>query len=119
MNTIREVNTAMQLVLEQMAITRSLVSDAREKYHEAKAFYENEYSRLFLTTRATDQDLTMQEVKAKATTLSYNDKLEMIKAESTYQKALNMLKGYETEYEGLINMGYNLRQELKNLGGSN
>lgn len=118
MNTIREVNEEIQKVMEKMAITRNEVSDFRQKYHEAKAFYENEYSRLFLTTRANDQELTMQEVKANATTLAYNSKLDVIKAESTYQKALNLLKGYETEYEGLINMGYNLRQELKNLGSN-
>jgi len=118
MNTIREVGIEFEKTHKRMAELANSLSELRENYQRAKALYENSFSRHLLEIKAREPEWTVQEVKAQATNLAYDDRLLCIKAESAYKRVVNEMKMLDTYLEGLKEHSYNLRQELKNLGSN-
>jgi len=115
MKTLQEINESLERVHIELNKKIFEMEIARTEYQHAKAIYENEYSKYLLETKMKCTDWTVQEIKAKTITLSYPEKLGMIKAESQYRSLSGELKGLYTEHDGLREQAFNLRAELKRL----
>lgn len=87
------------------------LNDAREKYLYAKALWENEYARYLLETKMRHPDMVQSEILALATNLSYQNKIDAIKAESAYKRLVNDIKALRDKLDVLREVSFNLRRE--------
>ena len=115
MFTTVEINNALEVINTQIDEKTAELEPLRSAHKNAKALYENNYSRYYLETKAKNTDWADGRVKALATNLAYNDKLDAIKAESSYMKVNNELKALYTEVDCLKEQSYNIRAELNRL----
>ena len=115
MNSINEINEAMEKVNNEICEKGNKLAELREQYQTAKAIYENMFAKYLLETKALNPEMRVQEIKAMATNLAYTDRINAIKAESQYRRAQNEFKALELTFEGLREASYGLRAEIKRL----
>ena len=84
---------------------------AREMYLYAKAKVENEYAKFLLESKTKNPDAVQEEIKALATNLSYQERLECIKAESLYRRLQNEVKALREKLDVMREVSWNLRKD--------
>ena len=106
-----EANKELFDVAEKIELKTGELENAREKYLLCDAEYENEYSRTLLETKLKRQDATQSEIVAQAKVLSYEKKLEMIKAEFAYKRLQNEVRALRDKLDVCKEISWNLRKE--------
>src|SRR3990167_518538 len=86
---------------------------AREAYLYSKARWENEYARFLLESKTKNPDAVQEEIKALATNLSYQERLNCIRAESAYRRLQNEVKALREKLDVCREISWNLRAEAK------
>jgi hypothetical protein len=110
---ILQVGSELERVSKLISKKSDELSVLREDYQKSKALYENNFSRYYLETKAKQSEWSEKAITAQATNLAYNDKLDEIRQESSYRKVVGELKALYTEHEGLKEISFNLRAQIK------
>lgn len=111
MSGFLEVNNELLDITEQIESLTFELNAAREDHLTKKAIYENEFSRYILETKVKDPDATQTDIKAMATNLAHQTRMESIRADSNYHRILNVLKARHDRLDALREVSYNLRKE--------
>ena len=106
-----EANKNLFDTAEQIEKKTGELEAAREGYLYAKARWGNEYARFLLESKTKNPDAVQEEIKAFATNLSYQERLECIKAESLYRRLQNEVKALRDKLDVLKEVSWNLRKD--------
>jgi len=109
----KEINSELSEIVKQIELKSYEFNDAREKFLLAKANYENSRARYLLEEKAKNTDLTQAELNALATNLSHADRLEFIKAESSYRRLMGEIRALRDKLDVAQEISYNLRREAQ------
>ena len=112
MNFIEANNALVELTTEIEKLSFEL-SGAQEVYLIKKAIYERDFAKYCLETEVNDSDATQTHVKATATNLAFDAKMEYIKAKSAYEAIRVSLAAKRDRLDGLRELCFNLRSERK------
>jgi hypothetical protein len=85
----------------------------REEYKLKEALYKNSLAKFTMELKAKNPTWRNPDIKAMAMNLTYEDQLEMIKAESKWLSQRNLAEHLSAQKETLIEESYNTRAELK------
>jgi len=107
----KEINNELEQIVKLIEIKSFELNNAREKFLLMKASYENSRARYLLEEKAKNTDLTQSELNALATNLSHADRLEFIKAESSYRRLVGEIKALRDRLDVAQEISYNLRRE--------
>jgi len=106
-----EANSSLFSTGELIEKKTGELETAREAYLYAKARWENEYARFLLESKTKNPDAVQEEIKALATNLSYQERLNCIKAESLYRRLQNEVKALRDKLDVLKEVSWNLRKD--------
>lgn len=107
----KEVNASLEQAVKDIEVKNFELGEAREMFLLAKANYENSRARYLLEQKAKSPELTQSELNAFAINLSHTDRLEFIKAESSYRKLNGEIRNLRERLEAYREMSFNLRRE--------
>src|SRR3990167_4813001 len=106
-----ETNKNLFDVAELIEKKTGELETAREGYLYGKARWENEYARFLLESKVKNPDAVQEEIKALATNLSYQERLNCIRAESAYRRLQNEVKALRDKLDVLKEVSWNLRKD--------
>jgi len=110
-NPFAETNKNLFDIAELIEKKTDELETAREAYLYGKARWENEYARFLLESKVKNPDAVQEEIKALATNLSYQERLNCIKAESLYRRLQNEVKALRDKLDVCKEVSWNLRRE--------
>lgn len=110
-STFREANEELEKISREIQTKTGELELARETFLLKKAEHENKVASVQLEVKLRNPDATQTDIKAKSTTESYSQHLEMIKAKCTYSKLNNELRALRDRLKAYQDMSYNLRKE--------
>lgn len=111
MSEFTNVNNELIHIEQELQVKTNSINHAREAYLYAKADYENTFSRYLLETKVNKPEMTQSEIKAMATNLSYEKKLNLITKESSYKALSNEIRSLRDRIDVLREVSFNLRKE--------
>lgn len=108
-----ELNEELTVVSHSIAEKNNGLQKTRTEWLTKKAEYEMAYSRVLLETKIKNPEMTQSEIKAQATCLSYQARLDCILAESNFRQLMGEINALRDRLEALREISFNIRQETR------
>lgn len=118
MDDIKKINDALESFPKEIYEATQKAEDLREEWLllDAKKDYENAIA--FLVAKATQDKITETQAKAKATEAIYKRSMEVIKAESSYRRALADQTRLENEFTSIRKRANLFEASLQRIGAA-
>lgn len=111
MDSFANLNQQLQDIGMRIELKNNELNTYMKNFLICEAEYDHAVAGEQLRIKATFPELSQLELKARAIEATFQKRLETIRFESTYKKAMNDIKAMRDRLDALKEVSYNLRKE--------